>query len=1094
MVHTRSKQPGSTRARDRPLESDSAPRATSWKSPYSFPEALPGRLLVISTWSATVPCWTGTRSPNAPKRSSGDASFEPRVVSAMLRDSGSGSVALTLADRPACTRSQRTAAFSSDVEHDLLALPSCRLVSAVLWVRYVPLPLKLRLPNPPLEFVGRRQELSRLAALLERGPLSVVRGLGGLGKTALVLAAVHSQWPDRVVRSVYLQVEAGATLWEVLTCLTEAIGQAEGKVCLDRSAPPSDELFALLIDLVESDSGHDPWVCVIDDAHHLRDIGRLLDTVARYGREGRWLVVGRAMQLPVGLEAAVLDLGPMEDSDLSELVQGRGELSPSQFDRLLVASGGSPQKLLHAMRGQELQLTTDSLIGSPLMVTLGLAEIPLSQTQLERLTGGRVDEELTELEAHGLAMRSASGWMVQPSARRLTHLLDPDPVTRVDLVHQLGKESDAESIAEAIRLALEGELLELAEELLDGFDLEQLSPLAAFKLHRALAGREGQTFERASKWSALASRNREQLQSLRPPEQNADEDALPWLRARFLLGDFLAVVEPAAELSRLAHQRGEAHLAYETAFLALRAGFNSDASRAPLDLVGQLAPVGDDQHAQCASLRARLLAFAGDLAGAETEARAAEARLERVSPGLRVEVTHELASLYHYNFGDVVRARAILSRTRRLWSVAMPGTGQSWWPLRRAWIAIDAGELVEAEADLAPYLDGRRLPEHLRPYATFLDALRRYYAGPIDGLDRQVTGCRSSMKDDANPAIRDASVALSEAIGVLNNAAPESELSDLLRLVEPWRSMALCSRAILDLQQGRDPPWPIIEKLDCVYPPALALRQLASAMRNLLEGSVDARKLLGQARAGLHDAGVRSLDLDVLRTDCEAALLLDDREALRTSSRELEALASQRGSPLFEREARWFEALSLGTLEPSRLENWAADDSINPRMARRLRRMLDSSWGNRSRTDEAIVERAVKWLGARIETQGHALEGRWEPGWGFDERRERCWFYGQEPIDLADHPVLSTFLRLLGRQPSGMGKEELVTRIWNLDAYHPLRHDKRLQATVRNLRQMVEQDPTRPRRIVTFEGGYALGGDEPFRRVVSTSQPVSPRV
>ena len=48
--------------------------------------------------------------------------------------------------------------------------------------------------------------------------------------------------------------------------------------------------------------------------------------------------------------------------------------------------------------------------------------------------------------------------------------------------------------------------------------------------------------------------------------------------------------------------------------------------------------------------------------------------------------------------------------------------------------------------------------------------------------------------------------------------------------------------------------------------------------------------------------------------------------------------------------------------------------------------------------------------------------------------------------------------------------------MWKERAYHPLRHDNRLQAAVRKLRVQIEDDPAHPARFVTTADGYALAG------------------
>jgi hypothetical protein len=111
----------------------------------------------------------------------------------------------------------------------------------------------------------------------------------------------------------------------------------------------------------------------------------------------------------------------------------------------------------------------------------------------------------------------------------------------------------------------------------------------------------------------------------------------------------------------------------------------------------------------------------------------------------------------------------------------------------------------------------------------------------------------------------------------------------------------------------------------------------------------------------------------------------------------------------------------------------------------------------------------------------------WAHGWGADFAARLVVLGDGRLVDLARSPVP---LRLLARLVEGGGvadKEALVLACWDQPDYHPLRDDKRLQVTVNRLRKTIEDDPTRPERLVTVENGYALGSCEPFTWVMSAA-------
>ena len=53
-------------------------------------------------------------------------------------------------------------------------------------------------------------------------------------------------------------------------------------------------------------------------------------------------------------------------------------------------------------------------------------------------------------------------------------------------------------------------------------------------------------------------------------------------------------------------------------------------------------------------------------------------------------------------------------------------------------------------------------------------------------------------------------------------------------------------------------------------------------------------------------------------------------------------------------------------------------------------------------------------------------------------------------------------------------KEDLVLRVWSVPEYHPLRDDKRLQVTIRRLRERLSAAGGAESLVVTESGGYRL--------------------
>ena len=64
------------------------------------------------------------------------------------------------------------------------------------------IPLSLRLENPPPVFVGRMDERASLASALDRGPVTVLWGFSGMGKSALLAQVLEGRADDARDRCV----------------------------------------------------------------------------------------------------------------------------------------------------------------------------------------------------------------------------------------------------------------------------------------------------------------------------------------------------------------------------------------------------------------------------------------------------------------------------------------------------------------------------------------------------------------------------------------------------------------------------------------------------------------------------------------------------------------------------------------------------------------------------------------------------------------------------------------------------------------------------------------------------------------------------
>src|SRR5262249_38608691 len=153
---------------------------------------------------------------------------------------------------------------------------------------------------------------------IERAAVSAVYGLGGLGKTALVLHLLHRRFADRIDRTLMLVARHGVPGDQIRIDLVAVLAAALGYDHASWSGVlrHPDELVTTCIDLADEAEA----LVVLDDVHLAPDACReLLRAVSAYARRSRWIAIGR-VHLDLELSPSqVLPLEGMAQGDLARL-------------------------------------------------------------------------------------------------------------------------------------------------------------------------------------------------------------------------------------------------------------------------------------------------------------------------------------------------------------------------------------------------------------------------------------------------------------------------------------------------------------------------------------------------------------------------------------------------------------------------------------------------------------------------------------------------------------------------------------------------------------------------------------------------------
>lgn len=869
--------------------------------------------------------------------------------------------------------------------------------------------------------------MAALGAALDRGPVALVCGPRGVGKTALALETLARRAPP--ADGAMLVSLRGVDRHEPLPLVVaRSLARAERLERIDWSEllADADALTALAIDAAETL----PRTVLLDDIDDadVDEARALLSCVARYARRSRWIVTTSRRLAVEELAGQVVELGALAAPDLRRLAAAlHPEWDEAAIDEALASSDGSPRELRRCAAGIAKTAPPPGEPRPPdvveLVAALTGAPAPLSCEALD-----------AALDAH------------------------PEPSSHLEAVRALVEAGD---VAHAAAL-----LDRTGSSLLDAGHAAALlgllpdadGPLHRFRLEAALALGDARS-----------------LDAVREPHDDAPRTRLAWARVLLTKGQLREAAAIALELSGRADVRAAPPLAFAVGTLRAQALLNGGEPRLAIAVLDALAPSGSEETALRDALAASAFALSDDGDRAAERARAIAALLPSIDWPLRgrigLSVTRTL-----YSLGDLRGAASVLDDVmadRESGSIRFDAGRVA--RFMRLCIAIDAGDLERAEAgfaDLAPYVGRGSL---LFPFVVVGRVQTAIGRGAFADIDAEL--------DQLGAVPQPAHVAHEIAI-----------LRTRLRLLrreppidEPDESEARSRRTIFDragdlyrlehrLRLGDLDPAAVAAATEprSRHPELAIFARTLRSEAKLLEG--DAAAAFAEASAAVAEARSRGFLLravDALALETDAAIALGRREAVLRGAAELARLAEEASSSRFATLARMYEALvALGTERVARLESLALASSAAPDAAARARALLGED-PVRDRIDAVVLAAIERHFGWRQPSLVRDAEGS---AWGLDRSARAAWLPDGTCVDFSRHPVQWALLDALAHHGGAVEKERLVLDVWRARDYHPLRDDNRLHAAVRKLRRQIEADPSAPRRVVTTETGYALGG------------------
>jgi hypothetical protein len=884
-------------------------------------------------------------------------------------------------------------------------------------------PLLLRPPNPPAVFVGRSGERAALTASIARASVSVLWGFGGLGKSALAAQVLADDYAKERDRTVVADV-AGADDGPVPVAL-RALAEVTGADFDWASVADSPALAARAV--VETLEEHGLWL-LLENVEHAGDdaLAATLALALRHARDAKVLLISREDPRVRELVGQTLALGPMDDDDLRLLLDAHAPgLTEAEAGALLVRAQGSPWRLIQLTVGDvsnpggpERSLAQLAPAAQGLLRTLSLVGATLPRDVVGRASRLPADKALDALVRRGFLDVTPAGLRLHDAARPFVEasLDDEERALREErLLTALADADTPGAIRAAVALALRRGEVEAALATLDAHGERLLQDGNGSALFEELLRADD---ERLGVWLCRAAVDAGGAALARTPEPSGTQAAarLWWAQVRFHAGDPAGALQAADAARADEGARSDDATSFQAGLLAGRCLLNVGEPAKARDTLGALAPASLDDKVQRDVLLAGALASLGESAEAAALVARTRGRLDDVADSARRRAQAHLARTL-YELGDLQGGLALVRPLAERATAAVTATGRRAL-LSLAGMSVDAGLLADARATLdraGATGAGGLFDAGLLAVELHL----RLASGELEGLDAALVDLEALAREHA------------------------------------WATLEQTARQLiaeLDTLRGRVP------------------RATAAAVA-LARGDVD--DALGEARAAQARARERGrvlAQLDATLDAADALVVIGDREALAREADRLATAAAALPSERYALAARFFALVAQGALEAGALAGFARASERSPLIARRAQHLLgeDAALDD---VDRRVLD-ALRQAPAGVSETVGSGEG---PQWVVDLGGARVVLPDGAPVDLAKRRVLLDLLAVLCRHDGAASKEQLLTEVWQIDDYHPLRHDNRLKVAVRKLRRLLEEPLGGP-PVESVEDGYRLRG------------------
>ncbi len=957
------------------------------------------------------------------------------------------------------------------------------------------IPLRFRVPNPPPVFVGREPQVKALCRLVARGAVTVVGGPEGIGKTSFLSYVLQHYFPDRAQQTVWIDASALGSGARLLKRVTRTLCKSMSQDLVETDNP-QDAVEAMVVTCIDLAETGGFWV-VVDGVEDMRDptVIALLDAIAAYARTSRWLFSSRSpcqseafqeqvLALPALSARALHELasecgGSLDDTDLKSAIR-QAQGSPSQLRRMLaLAHAGA--KVFAVGKG------THSTRQRKIVETLAVVGEPMSVAVLEQVVGPGAGQDLQALSQEGFIKLSGGFARISEASRPiiLTRLAcERQRKIKRRIAHALSSHTDPASVLQAICLWLDLHCNASASQVLRTHYRVLAESDLLIRLWTALNRSNSPSLTLWKLRVAIDLGESAYVAKAECPEGLSFDDLFVCAQASALLGSTREAESLSHKALALAPQSPRLEPTFQASVLLIEAllarGCAHEAAAQARSLVPQDDTARSITQALLALTTIRLDSCPVTKTHAQNVASLASAVRGPDRSRLDIQLVHALVRHGYLKLASELADTLFRNRNALAWDTGALGLTS------RALIAVNQGDLPNA-AQLSALLESRssssREMECVRLHIDIQSHLLRgdfeRIEAPIARLLHTARSSRS-IDDYAEGLIAQTSVAMAVGEPGLDLRWPDG-----LRAANPQAAapVALCeTRHRIRWASGAIPS-------DYLSIPTLPsqgrlriLTRLAQAETCLVAGDdAGAWHAATVAAEWAREEGWILHLLEALDLLCVSCVCGGRYDRLPGVIESLEQIGIQVGSRRAETDVRLLRAiLHSKSFDPGALECVALAIAHSPTSARRARAILGIP-GAVDNIDARFIASVRRQTRVRTIAGDVGDYGSWSEGWGLDMDHQAVWLPRGRWIDLSQYRTLWRALLAIVYADGPLTKESLVKKVWDTSRYDSTQDDTRMRVTIRRLRAMLEDDASRPKRVVTTHDGYGLGVQEPVR-------------